>query len=306
MKDHFQQLRRNLELNDTFKEIIQTRHSAVRSVIENNDSSIRETKLIGSLQRQTRIQPRPNDGFDIDILVVLGEFSNWVSVGGVTPAQALANVHSSVRESDRYAAKNPQQDSPTVTLDFADRVKVELVPAYIDNIGVTPNGESVPPKGRGYWVPNNGRWEHADYDFEADYITEKNRVSDGWLVPAIKMLKAIRREYFPQLRSFPLEIISAQTIPIIVAGQKSRGLQISSPELLEIFFGVVKETVSPSLKIPGSNSPPVIIDAVTIESIKNTFGAIERHITSINRSTTQAEKIEGWRKLFGECFPTRV
>ena len=68
----FLKLKSNLELNKTFDEIIQQRHNAVRSVLENNLSNI-ETKLIGSLQRKTRIQPRPEDGFDIDILVILDE-----------------------------------------------------------------------------------------------------------------------------------------------------------------------------------------------------------------------------------------
>ncbi len=306
MRAHFQKLRSNLELNDTLKGIIETRHAAVRSVIENNHPSVKETKLIGSLQRLTRIQPRENDEFDIDILVVLGEFTNWVTVGGVSPAHALNTVHAAAMESDRYAAKNPQQDAPTVSLDFADRIKVELVPAYIDNIGTTPSGELVPPKGRGYWVPKNGRWEHADYDFEADHITRLNTASDGWLVPAIKMLKAIKREYFPALRSFPMEIMAAQIIPVIVSGKKTRGEQVSSPDLLELFFAVAKDTLGTSLKIPSSNSPAVLIGETTVQSVKNAFGVIERHITAVNRLTTDAAKVEGWRQLFGDAFPTRV
>lgn len=307
MREYFQKLRSNLELNGTFKGIVETRHAAVRSVIENNHPSIKQTKLIGSLQRLTRIQPRPNDVFDIDILVVLGEFTHWVSDGqGVSAAQALDSVHAAAQNSDRYAAKNPQQDAPTVTLDFADKVKVELVPAYIDNIATTPSGEAVPPKGRGYWVPKNGRWEHADYDFEADYISRLNATSEGWLVPSIKMLKAIRRQYFPVLRSFPMEIVAAQIVPAIVAAKKSRGEQISSPELLEIFFTVAKDNLDTSLKIPSSNSPAVLLGEDTVQTAKNAFATIERHIQATNRSTTDAAKIEAWRQLFGDAFPTQV
>src|SRR3989338_2265095 len=91
----FQKFKSNLELNDTFDDIIQRRHNAVRSVIENNGSGV-ETKLIGSLQRQTRIQPKEGDIFDIDILVVLGSFYNWLpagSIGGVTPQAAMAQLN---------------------------------------------------------------------------------------------------------------------------------------------------------------------------------------------------------------------
>ncbi len=304
MKEHFQKLRSNLELNDTFKGVIKTRHAAIRSVIANNHSNVVETKLIGSLQRQTRIQPRQGDVFDIDILVVLGAFNQWVPYGGVTPEEALEGVYTATNDSDRYATKNPKKDAPTVTLEFQNNIKVELVPAYVDNIGHSPSGVSVFPKGRGYWVPNNGRWEHADYDFDADYITKQNVKSDKWLVPTIKMLKAIRRECFPRLESFPLEIIAGQLIPLIIIDQKKRGKQISSTELLEIFFGVVKDSLASSQQVPGSNSSPVSIDAVTI---KFAFDTIYQYIRILNNpSTSQVDKIEGWKKLFGDSFPTRI
>jgi hypothetical protein len=306
MRAHFQKLRSNLELNDTFKDVIETRHAAVRNVIENNLLSIRDTKLIGSLQRQTRIQPRPSDVFDIDILVILGEFTHWVPTGGITPAQALDTVYSSVRESDRYSTKDPRQDAPTINLDFADRVKVELVPAYIDNVATTPSGEPVPPKGRGYWVAKHGGWEHADYDFEADYISQENTASDGWLIPCIKMLKAIRRDFFPALRSFPLEVVAAEIIPVVVAVRKSRGEHISSSDILESFFLVAKDTLATSLRIPGSNSPAVVLDMATVQSVKGTFGTIGQHIRLTNQTTTDAAKIEGWKRLFGDAFPMRL
>ena len=115
IQEAFQKLRTNLELNDTFDVLIQQRHNAVRSVIENNMGTV-NTKLIGSLQRKTRIQPKQNGTFDIDILVVLGSFYNWLPLGapgGVTPAAAMQTLHEAVNESDRYRAMGPQQDQPT-------------------------------------------------------------------------------------------------------------------------------------------------------------------------------------------------
>jgi len=155
-------------------------------------------------------------------------------------------------------------------------------------------------------VPKNGGWEHADYDFEADYITGMNKASDGWLVPSIKMLKAIRRLYFAALRSFPMEILAAQTIPFIVNFRKVRNEQISSPDLLELFFTLAKDALSTSLKIPASNSPAIELDVATVSGLKNTFGIIEQHIRQVNQERSDAAKIDGWRQLFGDSFPTRV
>ena len=74
MNNHFSKLKQNLEPNPSFDQTIQTRHAAVRSALENKGAAIKDTKLIGSLQRKTRIQPRIGEKFDIDILVVLGKF----------------------------------------------------------------------------------------------------------------------------------------------------------------------------------------------------------------------------------------
>jgi hypothetical protein len=75
MQLHFVKMKQNLELNPSFDETIQVRHNAIRSSLENNGVAVRDTKLIGSLQRKTRIQPREGDEFDIDILVILARIT---------------------------------------------------------------------------------------------------------------------------------------------------------------------------------------------------------------------------------------
>jgi hypothetical protein len=237
MLKHFLKLKENLELSPSFDQIVQVRHSAVRSALENKAAAIRDTKFIGSLQRKTRIQPRQGEQFDIDILVVLGEFANWLTPGdpnGIYPQQALDYLFGSVRDSDRYSTKSPIKDAPTIALQFADNVKVELVPAYRDMIGHSPDGVNQFQKGRGYWIPKNGRWEFSDYDFEAKYVTDMNDASDGYLVPTIKMLKAAKRLHFPQLNSFPLEILATQTVPAIVNYKKRNNESITYPELIRL------------------------------------------------------------------------
>src|SRR4051812_5093112 len=100
MNAAFNRLKSNLELSESFQEKISQHHNAVRSVIHNTIPNA-ETKLIGSLARRTRIQPRESDTFDIDILVELGEFASW-SANGVWPWQALQAVHTAVAGTDRY------------------------------------------------------------------------------------------------------------------------------------------------------------------------------------------------------------
>src|SRR5205823_14376776 len=113
------------------------------------------------------------------------------------------------------------------------------------------NGAAFTPVGRGYWVPKNGQWELADCDYEADFLTKQNAASDNWLVPAIKMLKAIKREYFSDMSSFYLEIIAVDLIPQIVSSYKERNLTLSYPGIITEFFAHAPKFMEGSVKMLG-------------------------------------------------------
>ncbi len=151
----FREFQSRLELTEAHQTIISTHHNAVRDWIEAYDPAI-DTKLVGSLQRKTRIRPRPEkDPFDIDVLVVLETFVQWVPWGGVPPETALDRVEDIVSASETYDRMGPETDNPTIVLPYADGTRVELIPAYHDEIGLFPDGTPVPPVGRGFWIPKS-------------------------------------------------------------------------------------------------------------------------------------------------------
>jgi hypothetical protein len=304
INEMFNKLKSNLELNDSFDEIIQQHHNAVRGVVENDDDDDIETQLIGSLQRKTRIQPREEDQFDIDILVVLGSFTRWVPVGGVTPRQAMANLSDKLSESDRYSAMSPEEDQPTIHFDYEDGVKVELVPAYRDLIGHSPGGIQHSPVGRAFWVPKHGHWELADYNYDAEYITGQNKSSEGWLIPTIKMLKAIKREHFSEMMSFHLEILAALIIKEAVIYRKQNNLPISYPMLLSDFFTVVQSVISTSISLPNSLSPRVQLELLHQMNVSTTIKNIKFFIDKIGAEDTETGKVKKWKELFGDVFPS--
>ena len=183
----FKEFKNRLELSESFQEKVITRHRSIRKWIEGKNSGIK-TKLIGSLQRKTRINPRANDNFDIDILVILGEFHEIAKDGkGVSPSDAIDRLYTIMKEHGIYKKKDLSRDYPTVYMEYSDGTKVELVPAYRDFI--------YKPKGRGYRIPKSFyEWASADYDFDAEYISRKNEETGGYLIPTIKMLKAVKTE----------------------------------------------------------------------------------------------------------------
>jgi len=298
----FLKLKSNLELSESFDEVIQQKHNAVRSVIENNLTNT-DTKLIGSLQRKTRIQPRPEDDFDIDILVILGEFSSWVSTGGITPQDAIRSVYYGIGQSERYNSMSPHIDEPTVTFEYKKGdVKVELVPAYIDKIGYYPDRKTPTVVGRGYWIPESSKWELADYDYEAKYITKMNETSDGFLIPSIKMLKAIKRRFFPDMPSFYLEILASHIIPSITIWRKRQGYQTDYPTLITNFFSIAKDKLQIPVKMEGSCSPVISLDFLKQQQIIQNFNKIDNYLAWL-ASQADNKKIEGWREIFNDLMP---
>ncbi|MFZ5437464.1 MAG: SMODS domain-containing nucleotidyltransferase [Patescibacteria group bacterium] len=301
----FSLLKNNLELKPTLDQIIQTRHKAVRGVIENSQLTIQDTKLIGSHQRQTRIHPT-GETIDIDILVVLGQFDRWVPTGGITPNTALQNVHFVTSESERYQQMHPEVDSPTVTLSSVTNVHVEIVPAYIDNIGISPSGLPHAPVGRAYWIPNpdgSGTWKLADYDHDASQITVQNQTCDGMVIPTIKKLKAIKRIYFPELASYLLEALVLRTIPPAIQVRKIVGLPNSYPALIHDFFVDAQPMLDQHIFFPGSLTPATKLDPLTVFNLKQTFQTIADYTNTLIKLGDTPAAHQGWKKLFGHPYP---
>lgn len=299
----FQQLRSNLEPSETFQATIQQRHNAVRSAIENIFGQA-DTKLIGSLQRRTRIRPGTGQPFDIDILVVLGEFHSWVPTGGVTPQMALDQVRRVVGSSDRYGAMGPVVDAPTVQFEYQDNVKVELVPAYRDRVGASPNGTPHQPVGRGYWIPKDGQWVHADYDHDAACVTSANTLTNGWLIPTIKMLKALRRLYIDQLPPFKVEVLAVQYLPNVIANLSAANA-LSYPRIISGFFNVVEGPAMVPLRMPGSNSVPVALAPADAVAVGARIRELRQYCTSA-LGLPLYQQYDAWRQLFGDAFPART
>lgn len=296
LREAFETFKSRLELSDSFQDAITTHHNSIRSWVESCDPNI-ETKLIGSLQKQTKIQPLEGGGFDIDILVVLGSFYAWTD-DGITPKDALDDLESDVQGHDTYKKMGPETDSPTIVFEYKDGTKVELVPAYRDFIG------DKLPKGRGYYIPYRNRWVPADYDFDAEYITNMNKNCEGWLIPTIKMLKAAKRNLFSIMKSYHLEILASSLIPIAIAALKDADLSISYPKLVYRFFLGAPKKITESAIIPGSKSAAAD-EYLSHDEKKNLADYFKKlsDYCSANDFLVESEAIDSWRKIFDKPFP---
>lgn len=296
----FREFKQRLELREGFDDLIQQKHNAVQSVLTHLGY---KAKLIGSLQRSTKIHPLEKGDFDIDILVEYGSFYGWQPVGGVSAGAAMSQLKKDISTSDRYDSMDPQADQPTVVFEYKDEVVVELVPAYKNMVGYSPTGEVVAEKERGYWVPKEGRWVFADYDYDAAFISAVNSGYDEMLIPVIKMLKAAKRTHFNDIVSFHLEILVTRIIPEVFADYKKRGIQASYPSLISTFFHKAQAYLDSPIGLYGSHTPPLSLDAAAQAKVGRMLIALAGYCDRISSQTSEAEKIKMWRVVFGDPFP---
>jgi hypothetical protein len=312
LKQAFNELKSRLELSESFQQKISQRHKAVRTWVEKCGY---ETKLIGSLQRKTRIAPRKDDIFDIDILVIMGDFTRvanpWEK--GILPKDALDNLYEIILENERYAKMEPEKDYPTIVIEYSDNTKVEIVPAFRDYIDE--------PKGRGYWIPKTyNEWDIADYDYDANYISQKNQKCDGLLIPTIKILKAIKRAHFPQMKSYHLEVLATKIVSHTINLSLTIGAKIINYPcekltddwcLLMDFFKKAQRDIFTKARLEGSKSPPAdsYLTDEKKKKLSECFYRLHEIFYEINelyykRRISDKIAIEIFREIFGEPFPT--
>ncbi len=218
---------------------------------------------------------------------------------------SIKKINEVISQNQTYNSMKPETDSPTVCFCYKDNVKVELVPAYKDFIGQDNKGRSTLPIGRGYWIPRKGQWSMADYDYDAQYITEVNEKCDGYLIPVIKILKVLKRKYFPKMKSYHLEVLSSEVIPDAIKIIKSYRDEISYPILIYWFFYLAKDCLFDNMVMKGSNSDSSgqYENENTLMQLKDDFNQVYEVISGMARAN-YLDKISCWNIMFGSPFPS--
>ncbi len=81
---------------------------------------------------------------------------------------------------------------------------------------------------------------------------------------------------------------------------------VTYPDLVNLFFVLAKDAIAKPIQMPGSNSPAINLDQATLQALGKIFDDIVAYIEQIERASNQDAKIERWRVLFGESFPTKA
>lgn len=297
----FKELLRRIELNPARVELASQRYNAVKQSIETALPG-KTVRQIGSFQRKTKIRPADlGDRLDIDVVVSFGRFYHYAPAGtqGLSPAHALEIVRQGLRWNETYRVMPQSKDLPTIQLEYADKMAIELVPAYEDLTGQHSHGPGHPAcyivgASPYYWIP-------ADYDYDAQLISGLNALSEEKLIPSIKLVKSYFRNANVPLKSFHTEILVANSVPGLISEWKGKGYVFGYHHMLAGFLSRASQTVTTPAQLYGSFSPP-INSGLSSESL-SAVGTFLGSRANVAWQLAGTNTVAGWREFFGEPFP---
>jgi Second Messenger Oligonucleotide or Dinucleotide Synthetase domain len=306
--DAFNDLLKRIELNPARVTLASQRYNAVKTTIEGALPG-KTVSQIGSFRRKTRIRPVDlGDALDIDAVVSFGRFSKYAGTGesGTTPSNALEIVRRALISNQTYRVMTPVKDHPVVTLDYADNMKIELIPAFVDGTGTHPHpGTSIDC----YVIGTvSGNWELADYDYDAAMISSLNGITKQRLVPTAKIVKAYFRNVEMPLKSFHTELLVATIVPSIIADWDAKNYSYGSygyEFILAQFLRRASQMLTNPVQLDGSFTPPVNsnLTQLRLAGLGTFLSGCADEAWRLAQLKDKTQALQGWRTFFGEPFP---
>jgi len=171
-------LTNEVNLNQSRLDQLDDRVGAVTGFLQNGEHDLADhfiqTIPQGSYAHRTIIKPvQANDEFDADLLLELDEVVGW------SPGDYVEELYRAFRSSSTYRGM-VRRRARCVTVDYANEFHIDVVP-YLERHGEhyitnrdTDQFELTNPEGFNAW------------------LEEKNRVANGHLIKAIRLLKYLR------------------------------------------------------------------------------------------------------------------
>lgn len=299
----FTELLRRIELNPTRVSLASERYDAVKRQLEGALPG-KTVKQVGSFQRKTKIRPADlGDALDIDAVVSFGDTHRIAPSGqGVSTTAALSAVRAALQESKVYRVMEPEADAPTVVLEYHDKFKLELTPAFIDKR--TP---SIPGRPDSYLVAGTGDWKVADYDYDAEYISSVNQhpIVSGCLVPFIKIAKFWFRSKGVPLKSFYVEILATQIAIAAMNTWSQKNWTWGYHHLFAELLAVAATVVGNDVSLPGSKSPAIAanLDPTYRNNLQAYLKQVGAQAWALCNKGADGSALATWRNLYGDPFP---
>ncbi len=289
-----------IELDSTRIQLAKQHYNAVKNWLQSHLNV--EVRRVGSFRKHTKIRPRIVNGksspIDIDARVCFGDATHIAPSGrGITGEGLLQLLRNGLIENKTYRLMAPSIDRPAVTVSYADEFSIELTPCMRNQI--TPDNWRSPAN---YLLWNSsGNLEIADYDYDCAFITELNKLHDGYLIPAMKLLKQFVRNKSIELKSFQVELLCIKVISPFLSKVKEDGGTWEWQDLIVCFLEDAPVVLELDLSLYGSRTTPARIpNAIQIQKDLRFWSILALRIREFGDTP---EAFELWRAFYGEPFP---
>jgi len=276
----FDNLKSNLEITQTEKDLAVTRHNLVREHIEAS-WKLTDHFLTGSYARQTKTKKLK----DVDIFVVIdpkGPQSHLANATGTAAISALREVLST-RWSDL------ESDEHVVTINYLgeDVTSYEVAPVF-------------PRKAGGYLMPNGATWMATDPTNHASLVTSKNKKCDDKFVPFVKMVKGINREANDAIQpSFLLEVMGLELV-LEPFGRYRDEIRFFLASAVDRFG---EDWPDPAGLGPNVNASISKTQREALAQTMRAWLAISEEALLLENEGKERAAVDKWRKLFGWRMP---
>ena len=243
----------------------------------------------GSFRQKTIIKPSDEDcKFDVDLLIGLKEKDGW------SPKDYINNLAKEFRASGRYKdITDTRGKTRCVTIDYEGEFHVDLVPAVI-----TPTGPKICNK-------TTDQFESTDGDGYAQWFEGRDAAANGYLVPAVRLIK--------YLRDSKKEFDTKSIILTTIAGMQVHpgGAYGSLPEAFATILSGMSDYLAQFAAPPSVQNPAMPgeffdrhwkDDQEGFEDLRAAMTIYAQTALKAARSLDVKDAATAWGELFGDSF----
>ena len=279
----------HVNVNDSRMKRLRRSVRAVDDYLSDNLKGYQKMERQGSFALGTIIKPvKKNGEFDADIQIVMNPNDNW------EPKDYISAIYNTLDESANYSDKL-RRKTRCVTIDYAGDFHIDVVPR------VTIEGQ--------HYVCNRleNEFEPTDGNGYRDWFNEKNRITDGNLKRAVRMLKYLRdhKGNFTA-KSILLTTLAGNAIETLDEGTDPVS---TVADTLATILTRMDEYLQRNPTMPPIRNPVLPTETFNrhwnqarYENFRSRIHAYAQTAREALNAESSKEAIKGWKKLFGEDF----
>ena len=276
----FDNLKSNLEITKTERELAQTRHRLIREHIE-DDWQLANHFLTGSYDRHTMTKRLK----DVDIFAVIdldGPQAELASGSGLEAVAALKEILAT-----RWDDLETDNNVVRISYKGEDVASYEVAPAFKRG-------------GGGYRIPNGLEWMNTDPRIHAELVTAKNKACDEKFVPFVKMVKGINREANEPID--PAFLIEVMGLGLVLEpfGRYRDEIRFF---LASVADRITEDWPDPAGLGPCVNAGMTFSHRQYLSGVVREWQRVAEEALLLEQERRERPAVEKWRELFGWRMP---